>query len=113
MNRLQFALGWKWQTGKPYTIAEQGNEVLEFNKGINTGQLPIYHRLDFSSTYNFKMSKRNKLRGKVGLSIRNIYNRRNLIGLEYRGNNSLDDPIKVIERYSLGITPNLMFRLYW
>jgi hypothetical protein len=113
LNRLQFALGWKWQTGKPYTIAEQGNEVLEFNKGINTGQLPIYHRLDFSSTYNFKMSKRNKLRGKIGLSIRNIYNRKNLISREYRGNNSLDDPIEVIEKFSIGIAPNLMFRLYW
>jgi len=113
LKRLQFALGWKWHTGKPFTVAEQGTEVLEFNNGINTGQLPIYHRLDFSSTYNFNMSKGNKLRGKVGVSIRNIYNRKNLISLEYRGNNSLDDPIQVIERYSIGITPNVMFRVYW
>ena len=48
------------------------------------GELPIYHRLDLSSTYNFKMSKHNKLRGKIGLSIRNIYNRKNLISKEYR-----------------------------
>lgn len=113
VDNLQFALGWKWQTGKPYTIAEQGDDGLEFNDGINTGELPIYHRLDFSSTYNFKMSKRHKLKGKVGLSIRNIYNRKNLISREYRGNNSLDDPIELIEKYSIGITPNLMFRLYW
>ena len=59
------------------------------------------------------MSKHNKLRGKVGLSIRNIYDRRNLISREYRGNNSLDDPIELIEKFSVGITPNLMFRLYW
>jgi len=59
------------------------------------------------------MSKHNKLRGKVGLSIRNIYNRKNLISREYRGNNSLDDPIELIEKLSIGITPNLMFRLYW
>ena len=113
LNSFQFALGWKWQTGKPYTIGEEGSDGLEFNNGVNTGELPIYHRLDFSSTYNFKMSKHNKLRGKVGLSIRNIYNRENLISREYRGNNSLNDPIELIEKYSIGITPNLMFRLYW
>ena len=113
LNKFQFALGFKWQTGKPYTIAEESGGDLAFNDGINTGELPNYHRLDFSSTYNFKFSKKNKLRGKVGLSIRNIYNRKNLISREYRGNNSLDDPIELIEKYSLGITPNLMFRVYW
>ena len=113
LDNFQFALGWKWQTGKPYTIAEEGDDGLEFNNGINTGQLPIYHRLDFSSTYNFKMSKTNKLRGKVGLSIRNIYNRQNVITREYRGNNSLSDPIELIETFSIGFTPNIMFRLYW
>jgi hypothetical protein len=113
LNSFQFALGWKWQTGKPFTLVEEGADGLEFNDGINTGQLPVYHRLDFSSTYTFKMSKHNSLRGKIGLSIRNIYNRNNLISREYRGNNSLDDPIELIEKFSIGITPNLMLRLYW
>jgi len=103
----------KWQTGKPYTIAKERSDGLEFNDGINTGKLPIYHRLDFSSTYDFKISKRDKLRGKVGLSVRNILNRKNLISIEYRGNNSLEDPIELMEKFSIGITPNLMFRLYW
>jgi hypothetical protein len=59
------------------------------------------------------MSKRSKLRGKVGLSVRNIFNRMNLISKEYRGNNSLEDPIELIEKFSIGITPNFMLRLYW
>ena len=59
------------------------------------------------------MSNRNKLRGKIGLSIRNLYNRNNLISREYRGNNSLSDTVELVERYSIGITPNIMFRLYW
>ena len=113
LDGFQFALGWKWQTGKPYTIAKESSDGLEFNDGINTGKLPIYHRLDFSSTYNFKISKRNKLRGKVGLSVRNFSNRKNLISKEYIGNNSLEDPIELMEKFSIGITPNLMFRLYW
>ena len=113
LDGFQFALGWKWQTGKPYTIANDSSDGLEFNDGINTGELPIYHRLDLSSTFNFKMSKHNKLRGKIGLSIRNIYNRKNLISKEYRGNNSINEPIELIEKLSIGITPNLMFRMYW
>ncbi|WP_299523136.1 TonB-dependent receptor [Winogradskyella sp.] len=113
LNGFQVALGWKWQTGRPFTIAEEGNDGIEFNDGVNTGQLPVYHRLDLSSTYSFKMSKQNKLRGKVGISVRNLYNRNNLISREYRGNNSLDDPVELIERFSIGITPNFMFRLYW
>jgi hypothetical protein len=113
LDGFQFALGWKSQTGKPYTIANYSSDGLEFNDGINTGELPIYHRLDLSSTFNFKMSKYNKLRGKIGLSIRNIYNRKNLISKEYRGNNSINDPIELIEKLSIGITPNIMFRMYW
>ena len=113
LDGFQFALGWKWQTGKPYTIANDSSDGLEFNDGINTGKLPIYHRLDFSSTYNFKISKRNKLRAKAGISVRNIFNRKNLISKEYIGNNSLEDPIQLMEKFSIGITPNLMFRLYW
>lgn len=41
------------------------------------------------------------------LSIRNIYNRKNLISREYRGNNSLDDPIELIEKLSIGIEPEI------
>jgi hypothetical protein len=110
---LQLSLGWRWQTGKPFTVAEEGGNGLAFNDGINTGELPVYHRLDFSSTYDFKFNSTSNLRGKVGLSIRNIYNRENLISREYRGNNSLNDPIELIEKYSIGITPNILFRLYW
>ncbi|MEM6515894.1 MAG: TonB-dependent receptor [Bacteroidota bacterium] len=113
LNNLQMVLGWKWQTGRPFTIAQTRNEELVFNDGINTGELPVYHRLDFSSTYSFKMSKTNKLRAKVGFSIRNIYNRDNLIGIEYRGNNNLNDSVESIERFGIGITPNVLFRVYW
>lgn len=113
LNGFQLALGWRWQTGKPYTVSEEGVDGLQFNEGINTAKLPVYHRLDLSSTYNFKFSKHNQLRGKVGFSIRNIYNRKNLISREYRGNNSLNDPVERIDKFSIGIMPNVMVRLYW
>lgn len=113
LDNFQVALGWKWQTGRPYTIAENGADGLEFNNGINTGELPVYHRLDLSATHSFNFSAKHKLKGKIGLSVRNLYNRANIISREYRGNNSLNDPVQLIERYSLGFTPNFMFRVYW
>ncbi len=112
-NGFNFSLGWRWQTGRPYTVANNSGERLTFTDGVNTGRLPEYHRLDFSSTYTFQFSEHHRLRGKVGLSLRNLYNRRTLISREYRGNNNLNDPIEVIDRFSLGFTPNLMFRVYW
>jgi len=113
ISDFDFSLGWQWQTGRPFTVAESQGETLTFNQGVNTGSLPNYHRMDVSGTYKFNFSDSGKLRGKVGFSIRNLYNRRVLISREYRGNNNINDPIEVIDRFSLGITPNLMFRVYF
>ena len=113
ISSFQMALGWKWQTGKPFTGSTIGSNGLEFNQGINTKRLPDYHRLDFSSTYAFNFSETSKLKGKVGFSIRNLYNRNNLISREYLGNNDFNNDIEVIDKFSLGFTPNILFRLYW
>ncbi|MBO6630388.1 MAG: TonB-dependent receptor, partial [Psychroserpens sp.] len=110
---FQVALGWRWQTGKPFTLSTPGPNGLEFNDGINTERLPDYHRLDISSTYKFKFSNSSKLRAKVGISLRNVYDRENLISREYLGNNDFSGEIEAIDRFSLGFTPNVMFRLYW
>ncbi|MCH7785281.1 MAG: hypothetical protein IIB06_07685 [Bacteroidetes bacterium] len=87
-------------------------KAIYFEK-INTEQLSNYHRLDFSSTYEFKFSKKNDLKGKIGFSIRNVYNQKNHISREYTGNNNLNDPIVVVDKYSLGFTPNFLLRAYW
>ncbi|WP_299226190.1 TonB-dependent receptor [uncultured Psychroserpens sp.] len=113
VSNLQFALGWRWQTGKPYTESTVGVDGFTFNDGINTKRLPDYHRLDFSSTYSFNLSKNSPTKGKIGLSIRNVYNKENLISREYLGNNDFENEIELIDKFSLGFTPNLMFRLYW
>jgi len=114
MKKFQVALAWNWRTGKPYTeaLVSTENGIYSF-VGINTKRLPNYHRLDFSTTYDFKFSKRNKLNGKLGLSIRNVYNQKNHLSREYTGNNNLNDPIVVVDKYALGFTPNFLFRAYW
>ena len=79
----------------------------------NTKSLPEYHRLDVSATCDFRFSKENKLRGKLGVSLRNVYDRENHLSKEYTGNNSLNDPIEVVDKFSLGFTPNFLVRMYW
>ena len=113
LNQFQMALGWKWRTGKPYTGGTQMGDDFEFDDEVNSKRLPNYHRLDFSSTYNFNFSKKSGLKGKMGFSIRNAYNKKNFINREYFGNNDLNGEIRVVDKYSLGITPNVLFRLYW
>ncbi|MFT4698744.1 MAG: hypothetical protein ACI9SJ_001901 [Flavobacteriaceae bacterium] len=113
-NNFQLAISWNWRTGKPYTEAIVNPETgaISFSK-INSKQLPEYHRLDLSSTYHFKFSEESKLNGKVGFSIRNLYNKDNHLSREYSGNNGLNDPIEVIDKTSLGFTPNFIFQLTW
>ncbi|WP_298514911.1 TonB-dependent receptor [uncultured Kordia sp.] len=113
-NKFMHAIGWQWRTGKPFTkssLDDQGN--IQFIDGINTGRLANYQRLDFSSTYTFNFEKNKKLKGKLGISIRNILNTNILISKEFTGNNDLSTPIREIDRFSLGFTPNLMFRISW
>ena len=111
MKNFQIALAWNWRSGKPFTKSYVSPNDQFYYLGINTERLPFYHRLDISSTYSFNFSKKNKLKGKLGFSIRNIYNQKNLISREYIGNNNLENSIQIIDKYSLEITPNFLFRI--
>ncbi|MCF6349890.1 MAG: hypothetical protein L3J23_02520 [Flavobacteriaceae bacterium] len=112
LKKVEMVLGFKARTGKPFTKSFlQDNERI-FNE-INTGELEFYHRLDFSSTYQFMFDKKNKVKGKIGLSVRNIYDKSNQISREYIGNNSLNDPIRIVDKFSLRFTPNFLFKIYW
>ncbi len=113
ISDFQIALGWRWQTGKPFTQAIETTEGYQFNDGINNKRLPDYHRLDLSSTYTFNISKSEKVKGKIGFSIRNVYAKENLISREYFGNNDFENEIELIDKFSIGFTPNVVFRVYF
>ncbi len=109
-KKIKIALSWRIRTGKPLTDLDYDNQGNAYFHGINTEELPIYHRLDFSTVYHFKIGKKTK--AKAGFSLKNIYDNKNHINTLFTGNQALNDPVKVTKIYAIGFTPNFMFRVY-
>jgi hypothetical protein len=105
-------LAWKFASGRPVSSYEIDNAgAIHFN-GINTNRLPSFHRLDLSTNYYFTLMCKTNTKAKIGVSLRNIYNNKSLIGLVFTGNNTARDTVKVIKKYALGFVPNFSFRVY-
>lgn len=87
-------LRWNYGSGFPYTPTKGGQELLDFQSGINydyiytngelkqifgaynSRRLPDYHRFDISAKKRFTLSKHTIL--EVNVSVTNVYNRENL-----------------------------------
>jgi len=115
---LDVSLGWNWRTGIPYTKATE----IVYNTGvptivygnINGDRLPNYHRLDVSATYKFNISKSERWKGKLGFSILNIYNQKNILSRTYdtrQADLNSDYVLTEINKISIGTTPNFVFRV--
>ncbi len=111
-KKLNFAFGWIYRLGKPTSEIEDEDDRIYLEE-INEYRLPTYNRLDFSSSYSFSFSEKKRIKGKIGLSVKNLLNNKIIINKDFVGNASIDDDIKILNYYSLGITPNIMFRIYW
>jgi hypothetical protein len=116
-KKFKFALGWRWHTGKPFSKAidikeDSGGEMFLLYDGINQHRLPNYSRLDFSSTYNFNLSKEKNIRARIGVSVLNIFNEENIINRSYTIDQSLNT-INSADTKSLQRVFNMMFRVFW
>jgi len=114
IKQFNFSLGWNFRTGIPYTNAIGLTNSNEINyETINAKRLPSYHRLDFSTTYKFNLSASKKWKGKIGFSLLNIYNQKNTLQRSYRVKENFDGSNSFVQTdtYSLGITPNFVFRV--
>lgn len=110
LNSLKFALGVNWHTGKPITILQEGNEVVDGDLNFDTpnnSNLEDYMRTDFSATYDFELGR--EIKAKVGLSIWNVLNQKNTLNTYYTIND--DETVNKIDSQSLGLTPNISFRI--
>ncbi|MEM8762421.1 MAG: carboxypeptidase-like regulatory domain-containing protein [Bacteroidota bacterium] len=111
---LKIGAGLNYRTGKPFTepIAEDAINTNVFPAQINfeepnSSRLPEYLRLDASAVYNLRLGRR--VKGNVGVSVLNITNRRNVLNTYFRLTD--DNQIETVENISLGITPNISFRV--
>lgn len=113
-GNLSLSLAWFFKNGTPYSkiqhIDNDGTIVLG---ELNSHRLPNYHRVDFSSSYEFSFDKYKRWKGKIGISLLNIYDRTNILSRRYsvmssNGNYSIQE----IDNLSLGFTPNLVLRVF-
>ena len=113
-NHLKVAVGLNWHSGIPNTEPvlngiPQDNEITYVTP--NSSNLENYLRTDCSATYDFNIS--NGLKATIGASVWNILNKKNIINTYYTlgKNSSGENEIVKVENESLGITPNVSFRV--
>lgn len=116
-NNFEFSLGWSIRNGRPYTPAsgiteDNGFLFIDFEE-TNSRRLNTYHRLDFSASYKFKLSKSDTWRSKIGFSLFNLYDKKNTLNRTYniRFDDNNDFLLQEVNTISAGITPNLSFRI--
>jgi hypothetical protein len=110
-NHFQLSAGLNWHSGIPYTLPSAEETIIENRiqyEAPNTSRLDDYLRVDLSTKYWFRLGS-GKTRATLGGSIWNVFNHLNVINIYYKINDQ--GQIEQVQRYSLGITPNLMFRI--
>ena len=108
LNSLKLAVGVNWHTGKPYTEPDPNNPVNNNNviyNDPNNARLPDYFRADLSATYQFKLGNTTAI---AGASVWNVLDRENVVNTYYTAQ---DNRANKVESYSLGLTPNVSFRV--
>ncbi len=113
-DNLKFSIGVNYHTGKPITEPQADDPIdtsyfpYRINyRSPNADRLSEYLRADASAIYNFDIGS--TVRATAGVSVLNFTDRRNILNAYYR----LDDQneIERIENVSLGLTPNVNFRV--
>lgn len=117
LKGLEFSLGWQYRTGEPLTPInnfDSNTAIVEFG-AINSTRLKDYHRLDASAVYNFSIGKTKAQRMQLGISALNLYDRKIPISITYRADDEGDvlELEQVVQRFSLGFTPNLTWRVFF
>ena len=109
LKNLDVSAGLNWHSGKPTTKPVEGNEIIDDKinyETANSSRLEDYMRVDVSAQYQFKLSKNTK--ASVGVSVWNLLNQENLTNSYYK---IVDDAVTEVQQKSLGLTPNVSFRV--
>ncbi|WP_426431976.1 TonB-dependent receptor [Winogradskyella sp. HB-48] len=109
---LNISAGINYRTGNPTSIPLFGNEIVNNDinfDAANGERLLDYLRIDASAIYKFKIN--NRFRSEIGTSVWNISNRENSINDYYRVSET--NTVNKFSRFSLGLTTNAVFRVYF
>ncbi|MFH0990040.1 MAG: TonB-dependent receptor [bacterium] len=116
LDTWTFAANWTLATGNAYTAPESQYFIELLNgqslsyihiSGKNANRLPDFHQLDVSVSKHFESTV---VKTEVGLSIFNVYNRKNV---SYRQYNLTTVPATVTDIALLGITPTLYVQFHF
>ncbi|MFD2565075.1 TonB-dependent receptor plug domain-containing protein [Aquimarina rubra] len=109
-NNLKISGGINWHSGKPTTLPNPDNlienDTINYLRP-NSTRLSNYIRVDLSSTYSFKITK--KIQGLAGISIWNITDQENVFNNYYIRRDQ--DEVEEINEFGLRLTPNAVLRL--
>ena len=114
LGNLKLGMGINYRTGRPFTepVEDSSLDTNVFPAQINfeapnSSRLPEYFRMDASATYAFSMSSR--VKAKAGVSLLNLTDRTNILNRYYRVSDQ--NEIERVDNTSLGLTPNINFRV--
>lgn len=117
IGRWDLSATWIYATGRPYTSPDGGYSITLLDgteqdyittSAKNGNRLPDYHRLDLGVTCNFNPHNNGHERGSLGLSLFNVYSRKNVWYKEYQID---DNEVYEVDKNYLGFTPNLILSL--
>ncbi|NNJ89324.1 MAG: TonB-dependent receptor plug domain-containing protein [Eudoraea sp.] len=114
-RNLKLGIGINYRTGKPYTEPQEGASAINTTvfpntinyQSPNSSRLPDYLRADASLIYTFQLGE--AVKATAGASVLNLLGKRNVLNTYYRLNDQ--DEIETVESISLGLTPNVSFRI--
>jgi len=113
-KHLNLAMSWLWHSPRPYyknIISDQPVEQIgNIKQDFKIAYLTPYSRADFSALYQYRLSPKSLL--KFGFSIRNLFNRKNLLSRE-QNSYGLDSSLLNFDRFGLNRVYNVMLRFYW
>ncbi|WOD42946.1 TonB-dependent receptor [Hwangdonia lutea] len=116
IDNLKVSVGGVYRSGAPYTKPVEGNETIQNGNNTvvnydlpNNENLDDFIRLDASLKYNFNLS--NTANGAISLGVINVMNKKNSINRYYEVHPEDSNSVVQIDNKSLGLTPNLSFRI--
>lgn len=116
IKNLKIAVGGIWRNGTPYTKPVTGNETIQFGNNTmvnydspNSINVDDFMRLDASINYNFNLSS--VLKATFTAGVINATNQDNVINRYYKVNPNNSKNAIQVDNNSLGLTPNISFRV--